>query len=224
MSDTDGHGFRERKLCAARDRRSHANQGGELWTRTHVRVRPIRRDKGFFRNATHACNEEESQCPEKWRSRYWSRSASPIASLSMQIKDLIVYSVTAAIVAAILVAPSAATDGELRYQCNNVFGGASNNTYHWGGFAFSAYAQWDEIGPSAEHPLQNNLAFKAWRQDSGYNPTFEEWSPGWAAAGRDSYRWTWTPGRIDMYRRTGVQRAGYAFDKIGADDWSGHGC
>jgi hypothetical protein len=160
----------------------------------------------------------------KWRSRYWSRSASPTASSSTQIKDLILYSVTAAIVAAILVAPSAANHGELPYQCNNVFGGASNNFTRWGSLAHSAYAQWDEIGPDIEHLYQNRLAFVARRRDSWHNITWEEWSPGWNAAGRDSYRWTWTPDRSDLYRQTGVQRAGYAFDEVGADDWSGHGC
>jgi hypothetical protein len=116
-----------------------------------------------------------------------------------------------AIAAAILVAPGKATHGEAEYHCNDIYGGATNNLTHWGGFNFTWLAVWNNVG-------QNQLDYISRRQDSGYNPTYTQWNPGGA------YDYVVTSGYVDMYRRTGVQRAGYAFDAIGADDYSGHGC
>lgn len=142
---------------------------------------------------------------------------SSFSALLARMKHLIAYSAAAAVVASILVAPGGAGHGGAEYQCNNIFAGASNNTTHWAGFDYTFLAQWDNIGPGAEHLYQNTLDYIARRQDGDFNPTYTQWN-----AGHSPDR-VYTSGYSDQYRRTGVQRAGYAFDYIGGDDWSGHG-
>jgi hypothetical protein len=115
----------------------------------------------------------------------------------------------AALVCAIALSVTPASANHANYHCDGDAGGYSDNAKRYLQFHWINWSAWS----------LHSLDHIAIREDTAQNETYHELWPG-----EPAYHEVVTYDGLDHALRTVVQRAGYAFDYWGMDEWSHNFC